>query len=396
MRVIHINDKLSVSGGVEVYITQLLKLQRERGYAAIWLAINQNGKNVRIFEHGKGMVWSGHIGELERLEYLSQATQHTIFHVHSLSEPDVLDCLFRMAPVVRTMHEPRMVCPGQGKFWARSERPCKAPFGAHCIVRAYTEKCCNRHPMRLLNQFANTKYETKTAFKKYSAILANSTYSKELLDELGLVGEHVRVCPYFAPLVEDSHRFEENAKKVVFVGRLSRTKGVHHLIRSFAVVQSEVPDATLEIYGSGNHQTQFERLVEELKLSDFVAFHGWADRDTVDRAIGEAAIVAVPSVYPEAFGIVGIEAMMQAKPVVAFDVGGVSDWLEDGRTGFALPSKDWLAMSKKLVDLLSNANLRQEMGAAALEKARKDFAPNVHMESLETVYTSILHQFECH
>ena len=99
-------------------------------------------------------------------------------------------------------------------------------------------------------------------------------------------------------------------------------------------------------------------------------------------------MVAFPSIYPEAFGIVGIEAMMRGKPVVAFDTGGVRDWLTHNQTGLLVPVKDIRLFAESLIRLLGNSLEREEMGKTARKEALRKFHPHDHLEKITEIYQS--------
>ena len=104
-------------------------------------------------------------------------------------------------------------------------------------------------------------------------------------------------------------------------------------------------------------------------------------------------MVVVPSVWPEPFGIVGIEAMAYGKPVIAFDVGGISEWLEDGKTGFIIKLRDEAALAEKLNLLLQNPNLALRMGTQARESVEKRFVPDIHVERLLSIFNKAVIAF---
>jgi glycosyltransferase involved in cell wall biosynthesis len=390
MKVIHINDKLEVSGGVEVYLRDAIPIQRSLGIEAYWVALRRDGSDVEVLSADTSLVWRGTLGELLNSPLASLVDDQTLFHVHSISEPSILRQLFKIAPVVRHMHEPRMLCPGQGKFWATSEKACTKPFGAHCLLHAYTERCCNRHPKRLFRQFQNTRFEINEAAKQYAALISNSSYIEDEALAVGLPQNKLTVIPYFTDITPEPDWDAVPDPVITFAGRLSRTKGVHYLLDAFSQVIKEIPQAKLEILGSGHDEQIFRRQVDQLRLGDAVRFHGWVDKATIDAHLTQAAVVAFPSIYPEAFGISGIEAMMRGKPVVAFDVGGVTDWLQHQKTGYAVPVKDSDAFARGLLRILSNQELRTAMGRSARASSRELFNPSAHFSKLHKLYGSIL------
>lgn len=389
-KVIHINDKVSIAGGVEVYISQLQPLLRDAGWESSWVGVKRTGSLITLQSDTDLLYWQGNFKNFSDSPLAKLAGKDdSLFHVHSLSEPKVLQELFRIAPVVRTMHEPRLFCPGQGKFLTRSERVCAKPFGLHCLVHAYTEKCCNRHPRRLWPAYQNVQFEVKQASRYYSRILANSTYIRDEAINAGIPGEKIILLHYFTPPALKSIAQHEEAR-ILFIGRLSSTKGVKYLLQAMRSVLDSVPTAQLDLLGDGIDQQQCKDLAKELSLTENVRFHGWADREKIDHYLNRASVVTFPSIYPEAFGIVGIEAMMRGKPVVAFDVGGVKDWLEHEKTGLLIPVKDVQSFAQGLVHLLLNSEDRQLMGQNGRKKALEEFSSEHHLEKLTAIYREIL------
>lgn len=391
MRVIHINDKLTISGGVEVYISQIQGLLNVRGIESDWIAFHRAGNGCRIEPADSSLAWTGALSDLGASPLGKLAAEgQVIFHVHSLSEPTLLDALFAIAPVIRTIHEPRIFCPGQGKYWAKTESICTIPCGVHCLIHAYTKRCCNRHPKRLLRQYLNTRYELKTASHRYAALLANSRYTQDGAQQVGFLEETLHLLHYPTYPTAEPQYVENTDCRIVFSGRLSRTKGLHYLLDAIALVAQQFEKVHLDVLGSGHDEAAFRAQAEALGLTQQVTFHGWADRETIDRVVSEATLVAFPSIYPEAFGISGIEAMMRGKPVVGFDVGGVSDWLRHGETGLLVPVKDTQGFADAVIRLLQDDDLRLQMGRRAREIALAEFSEEVHLRKLIRIYEDAL------
>jgi len=386
VRVIHINDKLDVSGGVEVYIRDSLTALNSRGIDAYWVAIQHRRSEVEVASTNASWNWTGPLSDFMRSPLAQSVDQSTVFHVNSLSAPAILQKLFELAPVVRHMHEPRLVCPGQGKFWAKSEVACTEPFGLHCLAHAYTQRCCNRHPKRLWRQFQNTRFEVSQAADQYSALIANSGYIKSEALKVGYAEDKIHVVPNFTEVTPEPNWGMKHTPIITFAGRLSRTKGVHYLLDAFSQVVLAIPEAKLEILGAGHDEAVFKKQVEDLGLSNTVNFKGWANKTTINASLARTAIVAFPSIYPEAFGITGIEAMMRGKPVVGFDVGGVTDWLVHEETGLLATRIGVDELAASLLRLLNDASLTQRLGKHARSAALSRFSPEPHMEEMVRLY----------
>lgn len=396
MIILHINDKITISGGVEVYIKQLLELSPKHGIKAFWLGINtSNGFfNLKSFLTKTDNKYKLSFNEL--FKYLTEFISNNkieIIHVHSLSSPKLIELCLKLAPVVRSMHEPRMICPGQGKFLRKSEQICKKPYGLHCFYHAYKEGCCNRHPKRLLKAYNNVNFETKIASVKYAAIFVMSDY---ILDEALKVGYNKNkflLNPYFTPTVSKEVIIDcinDKLKSIVYIGRLSRTKGVHYAIKSVVKLLKQGYKVQFDIVGAGHDENYFKSLVPQQYSSQFI-FHGWQDREATDLILRKAYVVLFPSIYPEAFGISGIEAMMRAKPVVGFNVGGVSTWLKNQETGFLVEQKNYVEMANKVARLIDDVALYRRLATNSRDIALIEFSEERHMIKLSNVYSNILH-----
>jgi glycosyltransferase involved in cell wall biosynthesis len=288
------------------------------------------------------------------------------------------------------MHEPRIVCPGQGKFWRKSERICNKPFGLHCIYHTYKEGCCNRHPKRLFEALQNVLFETTVGKDNYSSIIAMSDYMVNEALIGGFKQKQIDFNPYFTPVVPIEELIDstiDQTKKILYVGRLSRTKGIHYLIEAAKYLISKQQDVLIEIAGSGQDEEYIKSRVPD-ELKNFFKFYGWLNREEINELMLKSYIVVFPSIYPEAFGIVGIEAMMRGKPVVGFDVGGVCTWLKDGITGFVAKVKNSSDLSDKILKLIEDKKLYQDFSRKSRQIALKDFSPNVHIERLIQLYNN--------
>ncbi|MFO0730632.1 MAG: glycosyltransferase [Nitrospiraceae bacterium] len=119
---------------------------------------------------------------------------------------------------------------------------------------------------------------------------------------------------------------------MLFVGRLSAEKGIEVFLDALPLLRAQSWRAV--VIGEGPLEAPAKQRVVQEGLADRVRFAGWLSGADLDREYERAAVLAVPSTVKEAFGLVGIEAMAFGKPVVAFDAGGIREWLQDGKTGY--------------------------------------------------------------
>jgi len=394
MNILHINDKIENGGGVETNIQQLCEFGVDYGLKSHWLGVYEKVADfsIKYYPNQTELVK----GELKSIvsfirEFCTK-NKIDIIHIHSLSNPTLLNELFKLRPVVRSMHEPRIVCPGQGKFWRNSERICDKPFGLHCIYNTYKEGCCNRHPKRLLKAYKNVLFETSTGNISYKAIMVMSNYMLEEAMKVGFDSNKILMNPYFTPFVKENELITQEfllKKSLLYVGRLSRTKGVHYMIEMGINLLNKGYDIQIDIVGDGEDKEFFKSLIP-IEFKDSFIFHGWKSRNEVDQIMKACYLLIFPSIYPEAFGISGIEAMMRGKPVVGFDVGGVSTWLKNEESGFLVPVKDLDTLTKKTIFLLNDTETYTQMSKKARELALSEFSADKHMNKLMDIYKNTL------
>lgn len=387
MNVLHLHESIELKGGSEVYIDLLCKYLPAAGVDSAWIAITRGSHNY-IVEHAVGGREEIAFDDVNRyLQKIITESKIDIFHIHGITDPALIQECLSLLPVVRSMHEPRLFCPGAQKFWLASEEVCKVPFGVHCLYHAYTQKCCNRSPARLAKAFGNTKFELSTAVLKYKALIAMSEYMKHEAVSAGVDDDKVHVIPYFVEERSAASYNQNQPLRIVFIGRLHESKGVHYLLRAFEVLcRSLKTDVSLDIIGSGSFEPALRVQAESLGISDKVHFKGWLSRAEIYEAIDSAYIMAVPSIYPEAFGIVGIEAMMAGKPVVGYNNGGISQWLIHNETGFCVTSKDVDALAESMRILFQYPVVYERMSQHARRLALEHYTPATHISRLVAVY----------
>jgi glycosyltransferase involved in cell wall biosynthesis len=167
------------------------------------------------------------------------------------------------------------------------------------------------------------------------------------------------------------------------LGRLSAEKGYDLAIRALA----DVPDATLVLVGDGKERARLEQLAHELGVAGRVRFVGWTDEP---RRYLQGFDVFLLASRSEGFPLGIVEAMLAGVPVVATDVGSVSEAVVEGETGYLVPSGDSQALAGRLRDVLADPELRRRLGEQSRERARERFTAEAMAGSFERLYREIL------
>jgi glycosyltransferase involved in cell wall biosynthesis len=127
----------------------------------------------------------------------------------------------------------------------------------------------------------------------------------------------------------------------------------------------------------------------KLGLKDAVQFLEWLPREETKAYLRSARMVVVPSILPEAFGMVGIEAMACSRPVIAFDCGGISDWLQHGKTGYLVPVKDIYKLADSIESLLRDPHKATAMGREGRCLTTSTFNKERYFDRLLSIFETI-------
>ena len=173
------------------------------------------------------------------------------------------------------------------------------------------------------------------------------------------------------------------APRLLCVGRLIPIKGHLVLLRALAQARGRVPGLVLDVAGRGPLEPALKAYARELGIEEAVNFLGFVA--PVQVAIEDVAIVVVPSLG-EGFGMVALEAMERARPVVVSSVGGLPEIVEHGQTGFVVPAGDAEALADAIVELASDLGRAAAMGAAGRERALAEFPPERSADRIDELY----------
>ncbi|MBD3387511.1 MAG: glycosyltransferase [Candidatus Altiarchaeales archaeon] len=186
------------------------------------------------------------------------------------------------------------------------------------------------------------------------------------------------------------HGVPSDIPLLLCVARLHPQKRVDLLVRSFAMVKEDVRDSMLCVVGPWfeSEKKKIDSLISDLGLDD-VVFTGSIPNERVKDAYAAADVVALTSEY-EPFGYCLLEAMAQSKPVVAFDIGAVSEIVEDGVTGYVSPFPDTEALASKAISMFEDGALSKKMGSNALERVRERFLLSENAARLVGLYEELL------
>jgi glycosyltransferase involved in cell wall biosynthesis len=165
-----------------------------------------------------------------------------------------------------------------------------------------------------------------------------------------------------------------------------RGKGVDTLLLALA----RIPDAELVLAGAGRQEQQLRRLAQSLGLDGRVRFAGKLQQEALADLLGQATVATLPSRTPETFGLAGLEALARGTPVVATDVGGISQWLVHEKNGLLVPPNQPAALAAALTRVLDAPAWARRLGRAGQVDCRQRFSPPQHAERLIRMFGTLV------
>jgi len=171
------------------------------------------------------------------------------------------------------------------------------------------------------------------------------------------------------------------------VGRLVPIKGHKYLVSAAEMIIKEFPKTVFVIVGDGFLKPILERHAEALGIRKNIVFTGW--RKDVPEILYLFNVLVFPSLN-EGMGRVMIEGMSLGKPIVASNVGGIRDLIEDGKNGLLVPPRDSNALRKAISRLIRNKKLAEGLGKIGKMEVYPDFDASTMVKKIDNLYESLL------
>ena len=316
---------------------------------------------------------------LKQLESVVRQEKPDLIHIHNIRNGDVVKTCASLAVTVRHVQDPSFVCFTHWKLLPNFDL-CTDPLGFKCIRRGCLR---TREGIEALYR----KHREIQAHKNVSRILVSSQYVKWMLEQLSIPGDKIDVIHPFTGLPKIRHDSVSDENIVLFVGKMHPIKGADYLLRALSKVDTKYKAI---FAGEGEYLESYKALAQKLGIDKNVEFIGWVPLERLTEYYTKCSVLVVPSIWVETFGLIGIDVMSHEKPVVAFDVGGIPDWLTDNETGFLVKRADIDSMAEKITLLLQDKALSKKMGTAGRLAVEHGFTSDVYIKKLLKIYEKAL------
>lgn len=396
MKILHVNNNFEYFGGSEQYLFSVCRELGRTGFKNIVIhGSSSTDTHKNIVERSYGIPFLDDFDRCRRrpvtneIQSIIKEEKPDIVYLHNMHNPYVVDVLTAALPVVKFVHDHELYCIKTTRML--NGKLCTNSWHLICLVNAFRGdgyRCMERRRLSIIARKTKLMVLTKYIHKKIRRFVVASEHIKNNLVSQGYAKNKIDVIPYFTETPKGVKR-ERGNNTILFVGRLLTEKGPDILIDVLTLLKESFR-CVIVGRGSPHYESILRAKIKDRRLGGRIELVGWCDNRDLGKYYTDAALFAFPSIWPEPFGIVGIEAMAHSLPVIAFNVGGIPDWLKDGKTGFLIERGDKISFAQKIDLLLTDKFLQAELGRNAHERALQYYGKDSHIKKLVAVFQDVV------
>ncbi len=387
MRIVVAQDALHAEGGVETYLASVIPALRARGHSIALLFVQRRG--APLVGHVDGPLVEVDPGNFEGAFTQLRAWQPDVCFSNNMEPLTIERRALDEWPVVKFMHGYFGTCISALKTHAfPTGVACSRTLGPTCLALYGPRHCGSLAPAALVGGYRWARAQQRL-LSRYATVVVASEHMADEFARHGVARNRLAMLPLF-PATRVSEIDTGVRDSVLFLGRMTGLKGGDLLIRAVAhAAQGVGRPISLVMAGDGPQRHAWKQLAARQGIA--ASFPGWLDADGRAAALARATVLAVPSVWPEPFGLVGLEAAAMGVPAIAFDTGGIRQWLRDQVSGLLVPpSSGYMGFSTALAAILESPVVRARLSAGALAASR-EMSVDAHLTGLEQVLRDAAH-----
>ena len=385
MKVAVVHNTYQQTGGEDVAVAAETALLESRGHKVVrYIRSNHEiaamSRPEQLFMV-KNLIHSDK--SKKELHALLRAEKPDVVHVHNtfmMISPSIYEaCNDAGIPVIQTLHNYRLLCPG----WSLSRN---GEVCEECLDRGlwrgvmhgcYRDSKLMTAAVALMLQVHRSRGTWRESVDGYVAL---TNFARTKFIQGGLPGSAVHVKPNF--LADDPGERKSIGQNVLYIGRLSVEKGVAVLLDAWRKLG---PAKRLTIIGDGPLRESLEAKTSRSRLAH-VTFAGWKTRAEIFTAIRDASFVVLPSLSYEGFPMTLVEAFSCGTPVICSDRGGLPEIVNHGATGLLFKAGDADDLASKMGWAWSHPEALTAMGRAARQEFENNYTADANYEQLLQIY----------
>ncbi len=393
MKILYVHERFGALAGAEANVHITATELGFRGHTLGILHGPGTGRNESAWEstfpHRFPMQRSGNA---EVVKAALRRFQPEVIYVHKMADLGVIEALAESGvPIVRMVHDHDIYCMRSYKYDYLTRKICTRSVGPHCVLSCLA--CVGRNrdggfPLRWVSY--SDKVKEVALNRRFDRMVVVTDYMRTELLNNGFDRSRIEIHAPVPRMGDPDLRSSFGDRNLIlFAGQIIRGKGVDVLLEALALLDV---DFECVILGDGNHRAACERRARALGLEGRVTFKGFVPQDELKNYYRECSVVAVSSLWPEPIATIGLEVMRYGLPVVAFDAGGIRDWLQDGHNGFLVPWMDRQQYASRLRQLLVDKPLARRLGENGLRLVAERYDFDGYIRDLESMFGRVVEE----
>jgi glycosyltransferase involved in cell wall biosynthesis len=389
MRILFIHNRYRQEGGEDIALDLEVRLLQQKGHVVSTLLFDNEGMEGFVKKIGRGVQALYNRRSARVVERTIREFRPELVHVHNLfftASPSVIRVAARHGlPVVLTLHNYRLIC--ANALLLRDNQPCNLCVQKIFPLDGIRYKCYRGSAIEtgLVTAVTGLHKILRTWQHKVDAYITLTRFARSRFQDSSMapVKDRLRLLPNFIFDPGVGKPAGERKDFFLFVGRLSREKGVHVLLEAFA----GLPESKLVIIGDGPEREVVE---QACRSSANIVFAGKKTRAEVLLAMKECRALLFPSIWYEGLPFTIIEAFAVGTPVFASAIGAMQELIRDGYNGFHFPPGDAEALRAKIIGFESRREAKEPLYENARETWLTNYDPESHYAGLLAIYESVL------
>lgn len=373
LRLLVVNSSSRRIAGIEIYLEDLLAELATQGVAAALLAENDEPTDRAPIALPENVL------SLSSLEQ-ARAWNPSVALVNGRLRADWEEESLRLWPCAYFIHNYHGTCvSGLKRHLFPHPQPCFRTLGPACLALYLPRGCGGSNPFTMLQLYSRETAHQKR-LQKYPMLITHSEAMREEYIRNGFAPEKLAVIPFAClrteavETVDTSSGWDQGPVRLLFAGRMEKIKGGAELLEAAALLLKSQPrPVQVTLAGNGESRPAWQALAGRIEAAQpglTTHFPGWLSGADLEDAFRTHHLFVMPSLWPEPFGKGGMEAARFGCPSVGFRIGGIPQWLADGRTGHLA---DWRGnATANLASALGRALATPEHYLALRDNARRE------------------------
>jgi glycosyltransferase involved in cell wall biosynthesis len=393
MRIAFVNHSRRKIGGVETYLDSIIPAFAAEHEVAFLYESDASGRELISCPSDVPAWEAEQLGRSQTIHRLKQWKPDICF-VHGLADTDLEAAIVALGNSALYVHNYYGSCISGNKMIVNgTAKPCERKFGVSCLAHYFPDHCGGSNPLTMLRLY-QTQSQRLELMRRYRRLITNSEHMTREVARYGLASD----CVY--PFVRTSGGSPTQASfarvggsndaslRLIFSGRMTSLKGGGLLLEAAPLAQRAL-GRKLHISFCGDGPQRQEWQLRAKQLQDHAItfeFTGWLNAEQLAHRFADAHLHVMPSVWPEPFGLSGLEAGTFGVPSVAFAVGGVPEWLHDGVNGHLASSPSTAEnLAEAITRALADEAHYEQLRAGAIEAPQR-YPLQAHVSQLLNIF----------